>query len=121
MIYFIQSVDGGLIKIGHADNVIQRFKDIQTHSPIKLRILKVIEGGRTLEKELHKRFVELISHGEWFLPDNALLLTVNNLPGLDLGVPDTVEECNHVTADRFKCRRYAHNGSVYCNAHDPTD
>lgn len=118
MIYFIQAADGtGPIKIGHTEQIFKRLSDIQTHSPIKLKILKVIEGDRVLEVSLHRRFVRLMTHGEWFLPDDTLMVTINEFPGVELDIPTTLEECCYITADNYKCRRYAQNSSVYCKIH----
>lgn len=74
-VYFIQSVNGGLIKIGVATDVHARLKSIQATCPDRLRVLGLIrclDHGKT-EKILHKKFAALLSHGEWFRPDDALV------------------------------------------------
>lgn len=68
-IYFIQAIDGtGPIKIGYALDPKTRLAQIQTMSPVFLRILAQIKGNRKNEIELHRRLAEFRSHGEWFDP-----------------------------------------------------
>ena len=73
MIYFIQSGDGGPIKIGRTANVKSRFKRLQIASPDVLTMLAVLDGHSTMEVALHKRFQDLKIRGEWYRPDAALL------------------------------------------------
>ncbi len=72
-VYFIQAKGSGLIKIGMSLNVSSRLKALQQASPEKLRILKIIEGGRKKEFELHEKFKNIKSHSEWFQPEEELL------------------------------------------------
>ena len=68
-VYFIQSIAGGPIKIGYASDVAARIDQLQTGSPTPLRLLAVIPGaGSSVETALHRRFVALRAHGEWFHP-----------------------------------------------------
>lgn len=76
LVYFIQSVDGGLIKIGRAVNPQQRLKTLQSGSPVQLRIVAVSGGGHQAETYLHWKFGGLRAHGEWFHPDKSLLAWV---------------------------------------------
>jgi integrase len=70
--YFIQSLDGGLIKIGYTEQEPEtRLMNLQTGSPQKLQIIGLTVGNR--ERELHSIFKHLWSHGEWFHPANELL------------------------------------------------
>jgi hypothetical protein len=75
LVYFIRAVTVGLIKIGKADCVHTRFRTLRANSPDTLQLLGCIasENGNGLERELHKRFAEHQSHGEWFRPAPALL------------------------------------------------
>lgn len=70
--YFVQAREGGLIKIGKATSLLQRFSGLQTGSPKPLCILGFIEGVEN-EAKLHKRFAQFRMQGEWFLPAEALL------------------------------------------------
>lgn len=80
MIYFIQAVSGGPIKIGYAADPEKRIAEIQRMSPIELRTLKVIEGDLRQEKGLHKHFAKFRLHGEWFNLNEGMLDIVIPLP-----------------------------------------
>jgi len=67
-VYFIQGIDGGLIKIGSTSDVKSRLKTLQAGSPVLLRVLGSIEGSLTGELGLHKRLAAYRTHGEWFVP-----------------------------------------------------
>lgn len=66
LVYFIQGVHGGPIKIGLAQDPEQRLKSLQAGCPYLLRITHTIEGGRRRERQLHLRFAECRLGGEWF-------------------------------------------------------
>lgn len=72
-VYFLQAEQGGLIKIGKADNPASRVATIRRMSPVPLRILAITPGGYELEQKLHRRFAESRAHGEWFCPTSELL------------------------------------------------
>ena len=66
MIYFVVQQDK-YVKIGFADkNPKERLRALQCGNPHPLKILKIIEGGFDLEKELHKRFRAARIKKEWF-------------------------------------------------------
>jgi hypothetical protein len=72
-VYFIQAVDGGLIKIGISDDVKHRLRGMQSNCPLELRLVATIpKGGASLEYELHETFKVDWVHGEWFKPSLAL-------------------------------------------------
>lgn len=64
--YFIESGVTGLIKIGRSVDPESRLKALQTASPDKLTLLKVIPEQVVSESELHERFSHLRRQGEWF-------------------------------------------------------
>ena len=69
-VYLVQGAIGGPIKIGVAEDVPRRLAELQSYSPIPLRVLATIRHGDiALEAALHRRFVKHRLHGEWF--DNA--------------------------------------------------
>ncbi len=75
MIYFIQAEGIGHIKIGFtgSDDAELRVVDLQTGSPVPLRLLGTIPGTMEDEKNLHRRFSLERVHGEWFRPVPRLL------------------------------------------------
>ncbi|MEV8523208.1 GIY-YIG nuclease family protein [Streptomyces sp. NPDC052000] len=72
-VYFIEA-DSGLIKIGVAANPKDRIRTLRTMSPVALRLVLVLpDRGAAGESELHARFAEHRSHGEWFHPAPELI------------------------------------------------
>lgn len=66
-VYFFETGDG-LMKIGKANNVDARFKQIQTSCPTGLTNIGSIQSDHpyVLEKEIHKKFKKYRKSGEWF-------------------------------------------------------
>jgi hypothetical protein len=56
------------VKIGKADNVTKRLRDLQVASPFRLEILHIIQAGDPLrlEREIHSELAGFRCHGEWF-------------------------------------------------------
>ena len=55
-VYFIQSGEGGPVKIGHTNgDVKRRLEALQTGNPAPLKLLLSIDGGRDIERIFHKR------------------------------------------------------------------
>lgn len=66
-VYFIQPIDGGLVKIGVTNDLIGRLSLFQCGSPVKLHIVKFIQtDDRDLERRVHTAFAKHRRHGEWF-------------------------------------------------------
>lgn len=80
-VYFIQLDNAGPIKIGRAKNPIKRLKGLQTAAHKQLRLLAVIPGNSTTEKELHREFRDLRIGGEWFRAESILLAKIRELLG----------------------------------------
>ncbi len=76
--YFIQGDTTRLIKIGRTVGTAEeRLQELQPYSPDILRVLKVV--SRNIEIECHRKFQKWRIHGEWFLPDDELLLYIQQL------------------------------------------
>lgn len=90
MIYFAK-LPTGAIKIGHSVNPDQRSQALRSHYGCDLEILRTMEGGRDVERELHERFSHLrLGRTEQFRPGPDLAEFI----GLPLFVspnPETVE------------------------------
>lgn len=86
MVYFMQRIDGGPIKIGTTINLHGRRRQLQGGFCPPLIVLAVAPGGAAEEAELHERFDHLCDdRAEFFRPDGELLdfigsLQVNALP-----------------------------------------
>lgn len=65
-VYFIESKETGLIKIGKSISPDKRFNAIRTMSPDELVLLGAMPEDVVTEHELHKKFSHLRKHGEWF-------------------------------------------------------
>jgi hypothetical protein len=87
VVYFVQSVLGGPVKIGFAVNANARVHALQLGSPIRLRLLAVEPGGRVDEHRLHKRFAVLALGREWFRPEPDLIDYIKTLGGAPSDVP----------------------------------
>lgn len=73
-VYFVQAVNGGLIKIGIAQDPQQRLAAMQAGCPIQLRIIALIGDSNWFdEQRLHRLFEADRRHGEWFEPSARLL------------------------------------------------
>jgi len=69
-VYFIES--DGAVKIGVAADAEARLEELQTGNPVTLRLLKVVPGGREIERVFHREFSEFRVRGEWFRLTGAL-------------------------------------------------
>ncbi len=65
-IYFAEAVGQDRIKIGKADNPEDRLKQLQTGSPVELRLLGVIADKASRETDIHALFDQDRIQGEWF-------------------------------------------------------
>ena len=80
MIYFIQGINGGPIKIGYTENGIKnRIMALQVGFPYKLEIVCLINGGKAKERRIHNTFISSRLQGEWFSPDNKILYYIDYL------------------------------------------
>jgi hypothetical protein len=68
VIYFIEAPDFGLVKVGKADRVGRRFREIRNAQVpgVRLVMIRVVEGDIDEEAELHRRWREWNVAGEWF-------------------------------------------------------
>lgn len=72
-VYFIQSIHGGPVKIGRAEDVNARLRELQTAHPYPLKVLAVIPyGGKAMEQDLHERLAADRLTGEWFKDSSSL-------------------------------------------------
>jgi hypothetical protein len=74
VVYFVQPVGGGLIKIGITTRPVnERLKMLQTGSPVALQVIATCPGHSRREQELHRQFAKSRRHGEWFEPSADLV------------------------------------------------
>jgi len=75
-LYFIRS--NNHVKIGISSNVSERIEELQRGNPIKLEILGVIKNSSfKKEEEIHNKFINLRTVGEWFKYENSIAEYIN--------------------------------------------
>lgn len=73
-VYFLRAGKDGPIKIGIAQDTVNRMGQLQCGCAWPIEVLGTIEnGGRKLEAKLHKQFANLRMNGEWFEPRRELI------------------------------------------------
>lgn len=74
MVYFVQPIDGGPIKIGCSRDVPTRIQQLESHYGCRLALLATMEGGRSEERAIHERFAHLrFGRTEQFQPGPDLM------------------------------------------------
>jgi hypothetical protein len=81
-VYFIEAGKGGSIKIGVANDVASRLRDLQCANPRPLRLIVAVLGGYADEKRLHHRFKAERTSGEWFKGNGAVRAFATSLIGM---------------------------------------
>ena len=76
-VYFIQEENNGNIKIGSSNDPYKRLGSLQTGNSKKLKLIKIIKGGKEVESRLHHKFRKDKKTGEWFFPSEELLKFIN--------------------------------------------
>ena len=80
IVYFLQAEADGRIKIGTTKNLYLRLKVLRAISPVRLRLVGKVRGGRQLERMFHLAFAPLrCGRTEWFEPGTSLLSYVREL------------------------------------------
>lgn len=65
-VYFVQNTRTSQVKIGYSSEVRKRIGSLQTATPDRLILIRLIDGGPRTEAWLHKKFSNLHVRGEWF-------------------------------------------------------
>lgn len=82
-VYGVRSVDGGPIKIGHANIIENRLRSLQTGRPDELEVFAWFRGSADLERALHARYDDLRLRGEWFRTTTNLMLDLEDFEEMD--------------------------------------
>jgi len=82
VIYFMQPVGGGPVKIGVTTCVRARKATLEKEHGVGLVVIGVMHGKRPKEQELHKAFDHLRLRGEWFEggPELAEFIRKHSIP-----------------------------------------
>ena len=79
-IYFVESEDRGLIKIGFTTGkVSKRMLTLQTGSASPLKLLATCSGTPAVERWYHQNFIAFKQSGEWFTPAPEILAEIARL------------------------------------------
>lgn len=79
-VYFMKPVGMvGPIKIGCSSWPENRLKQLGIWSPFELEVIFSFPAGHTTERQLHRCFADLHSHGEWFRPGPRLLKAIEEM------------------------------------------
>jgi hypothetical protein len=87
VVYFIEAVGMGLVKIGYTLRPVERFMGMLGVCPCPLSLLGSMQGGPRKERQLHNQLAEYRTHGEWFkkVPEvEAVIATCTHTYGLEL-------------------------------------
>jgi hypothetical protein len=81
-VYMMQDADGGDVKIGFTLDLAARLDQLRCITKLQnLRVIRLVEGERAAEREIHFRYRHLRQRGEWFSYVEDMLTD-------DLGFPD---------------------------------
>lgn len=89
MIYFVERLDTGNIKIGTSKQLSQRLDRLSRQINATLKVLAVCDGNLTEERALHEKFSHLNVGGEWFTPGADLLTFIEEECQTWNGIDDT--------------------------------
>ncbi|MER7155923.1 hypothetical protein ABT366_34505 [Streptomyces lydicus] len=70
VVYYMQRVDGGLIKIGTSTRLRERSRELDA------KVLAAEPGSKPEEGRRHRQFERLHDHDEWFRPGDDLMAHV---------------------------------------------
>jgi hypothetical protein len=113
LVYFIEAIGLDMIKIGIAADVGLRLSNLQTSSPVPLKLLGTMPGGKEMEGILHGMLAGQRVRGEWFrrCPKIEQYLEGCNKPY----VPDADEQ-KVIARDKryasYRMRKANYNGAL---------
>jgi hypothetical protein len=81
VVYFIEAVGTGFIKIGQTKDILKRLISLQTANPHELVLRKCITNARQ-EKVYHELYKDYHERGEWFRYEGELKKYIDSLPEL---------------------------------------
>lgn len=74
VVYFVQETSSdGYIKIGYSNQVSRRIEGLRTDNAHEIKVLLILNGDRKLEHEMHRRFWDSHTHGDWFRQSKDLI------------------------------------------------
>lgn len=121
-VYFVQAETGGPIKIGSANNVKRRLKQLQTGNPELLVLLHSTTGGKRLERSLQESFKKYNKRDEWFFPDDSIVEFIYEIKfeddefGYIQSLRDFINEKSYnINKNKIELMEHLLNGSILSN------
>lgn len=72
-VYFILSEQSKSVKIGYSSTPEKRLDNLQTGSPVQLKLIGKLQATKSDEASFHAHYQEYRTHGEWFaLPQDEI-------------------------------------------------
>lgn len=78
-VYFAQTTDGAMIKIGWSKAPKQRLKSLGTASAVPVQLIGKVRGTIQDEKKHHQALADYRSHGEWFHATEPVLAYIQSV------------------------------------------
>jgi hypothetical protein len=99
IVYAVEAVGADLFKIGRTTDLERRFRNLETMSPIPLRLAGRVWLPAEAECCIHKYIEDFRSHGEWFRSSDKVLeivkliadkkvMSLCKLTGHSVDIPD---------------------------------
>lgn len=79
VVYFIQAISGGPIKIGYTKSISQRLAATQTHSAERMIVIASFPGGAAEEGALHWKLKAHRVNGEWYSPAPEVMAEIERV------------------------------------------
>jgi hypothetical protein len=94
MVYFIKV--NNRVKIGYSSNMSKRFLSLKTSNPYsnEIELLLLIDGEKSYEKKLHKKFSDVRICGEWFLYSSEIKDFIKS--NLDKNITIDLNDSNNI-------------------------
>ena len=106
MIYFVQPIDGGPVKIGCSQDVAIRLRQLESHYGCRLVLLATRPGDFEEEAEIHERFSHLrLGRTEQFRPALDLMEFIGRplLVGANTDVVEAIEPAERREIVAIRC------------------
>jgi hypothetical protein len=87
VVYIIEAVGSGMVKVGFTSDLQKRLRALRTSCPHHIRVLQTYEGGPAKERELHDRWEKHRVRHEWFKLGPIVRDLGINLADLPVGHP----------------------------------
>jgi len=99
LIYFIQNINTGSVKIGYSRRIKERLSVLSVGSDSKLDIIKVLKVNNQVESVIFNKFSKDRIKGEWFAYSNNIKRFINDVPNVN--TKQTIDFINDFKLDEI--------------------